>query len=75
MLGASASNRRPDLSLPGSRSPALCHRGRVLGEMRDRSGGPNLLVRALALLLALVLAGPLTVAVVRAAARAIGLAL
>ena len=53
----------------------LCHRGRVLGEMRDRSGGPNLLVRALALLLALVLAGPLTVAVLRGLARAVGLAL
>ena len=53
----------------------MCHRGGVLGEMRDRSGGPNLLVRALALLLALVLAGPLTVLVLQAAARAIGLAL
>ena len=28
--------------------------------MRDRSGGPNLAVRALALLLALLLAAPLT---------------
>ena len=53
----------------------MCHRGRVLGEMRDRSGGPNLLVRALALLLALVLAGPLTVAVLRGLSRALGLAL
>ena len=53
----------------------MCHRGGVLGEMRDRSGGPNLLVRALALLLALVLAGLLTVLVLQAAARAIGLAL
>ena len=43
--------------------------------MRDRSGGPNLLVRALALLLALVLAGPLTVAALAAAARAIGYAI
>jgi hypothetical protein len=43
--------------------------------MRDRSGGPSLAVRALALLLALVLAGPLTVVVARAAARAIDLAL
>jgi len=56
-------------------SRRLCHGGPVLGEMRDRSGGPRLLVRALALLLALVLAGPLTVLVLRAAARAIGLAL
>lgn len=43
--------------------------------MRDRSGAPNLLVRALAVLLVLLLGGPLTVLVVRAAARLLDLAL
>lgn len=47
----------------------------MLQGLRDRSGSPNVAVRALALLLALLLAGPLTVLVVRAAARALGLAL
>jgi hypothetical protein len=42
--------------------------------MRDRSGGPNLLVRALALLLALLLAAPLTVLALRALGRALDLA-
>ena len=36
--------------------------------MRDRSGGPNVLMRALALLLALLLAGPLTLLLLRAVA-------
>ena len=53
----------------------MCHRVRVLSDMRNRSGAPNLLMRALALLLALLLAGPLTVLVVRAAAAALGRAL
>ncbi len=43
--------------------------------MRDRSGGPNVLMRALALLLALLLAGPLTLVLLRAAASAIDRAL
>lgn len=38
----------------------LWHRTGVLGEMRNSSGGPNLAVRALALLVALLLAAPLT---------------
>ena len=53
----------------------MCHRVQVLSDMRNRSGAPNALMRALALLLALLLAGPLTVLVVRAAAAALGRAL
>ena len=73
------------MSLPGSAflpgqyappmSPPVCHRVRVLSDMRNRSGAPNGLMRALALLLALLLAGPLTVLVVRAAVAALGRAL
>ena len=47
----------------------------MLSEMRNRSGGPNWRMRALAILLALLLAGPLTALVVQAAGRAIGFAL
>jgi len=47
----------------------------VLSGMRDRSGGPTWVIRGLALLLALVLGGPLVLLVLRAAARAIGLAI
>ena len=36
------------------------HAGVVLSEMRNRSGGPNWVLRGLAVLLALALAGPLT---------------
>ena len=43
--------------------------------MRDRSGGPNRRTRALALLLALLLAGPLTVLVLRVLAQAVDAAL
>ena len=43
--------------------------------MRDRRGAPNLLMRALALLLALLLAGPLTVLLVRFVLTALDLAL
>ena len=39
----------------------LCHPGGVLSEMRNRSGRPNWAVRGLAVLLALALAGPLSV--------------
>lgn len=39
----------------------MCHRDGVLSQMRDRRGGPNVRMRALALLLCLLLAGPLTV--------------
>ncbi len=53
----------------GPHRQRLCHRGGVLNGMRDRSGAPNLRVRALALVLALLLAGPLTVLLVRALLR------
>ncbi len=43
----------------------------VLNRMRNRSGGPSVLIRALALLLALLLAGPLTLLLLRAAVRAL----
>ena len=43
--------------------------------MRDSRGGPNLRVRALAIVVALLLAGPLTLFVLRAAARVLDLAL
>ena len=43
--------------------------------MRDRSGRPNLRIRALAVLVALLLAGPLTVFLLRAAAKVLDLAL
>ena len=49
--------------------------GSVLREMRDRTGGPNVLVRALALLLALLLAGPLTLLLARALVGVLDLAL
>ncbi len=53
----------------------MCHPGGVLGQMRDRSGGPNFGVRLLALVVALLLAGPLTLLVLQAAARVLDLAL
>ena len=43
--------------------------------MRNRRGGPNWRMRALAVLLCLLLAGPLTVLVVQAAVRVLDLAL
>ena len=43
--------------------------------MRDRSGGPNLRVKLLAIVVALLLAGPLTLLVLQAAARVLDLAL
>ena len=42
--------------------------------MRDASGRPNLRTRLLALVVALLLAGPLTVALLRGAAAAVRLA-
>lgn len=42
--------------------------------MRNSSGGPNLRIRLLAVVVALLLAGPLTVAVVKMAAAALRLA-
>ncbi len=43
--------------------------------MRDRSGAPNLRIKLLALVVALLLAGPLTVFLLQAAARVLDLAL
>lgn len=42
--------------------------------MRDPSGGPNLTMKLLALVVALLLAGPLTLALLRGAAAAVRLA-
>ena len=52
----------------------MCHAGAVLSSMRDPSGGPNLRMRLLAVLVALLLAGPITAALVRAAVAAFRLA-
>lgn len=43
----------------------------VLTQMRDRRGGPNRRMRALALVLVLLLAGPLTALLVQGAVRAL----
>ena len=43
--------------------------------MRDRDGGPKVRVRLLALVVALLLAGPLTLLLLQAAARVLDLAL
>ena len=51
----------------------MCHRVQMLSDMRDRSGAPNRRMRALALVLLLLLAGPLTALVVRVAARLVDL--
>ena len=47
----------------------------MLSSMRDRKGRPNLGVKALALLVALLLAGPLTLLLVEAVTRVLRLAL
>ena len=46
----------------------------MLGEMRDQRGGPNRRMRLLALLLALLLAGPLTALVLQGALRVLSAA-
>ena len=46
----------------------------MLSTMRDRRGGPNWRMRLLALVLALLLAGPLTALVLQGALRALSLA-
>ncbi len=46
----------------------------MLSEMRDKRGGPNRRMRVLALLLALLLAGPLTALVLQGAARVLSAA-
>ena len=47
----------------------LCHPGPVLSSMRDRDGGPKVRVRVLALVVALLLGGPLTLLVLQTVAR------
>ena len=47
----------------------------MLGSLRDRDGRPNLGVKLLALVVALLLAGPLTLFLVEAVQRVLGLAL
>ncbi len=66
------------MSAVGVRRPVpepVCHAGDVLSRMRDSSGGPNLRMRLLAVVVALLLAGPLTAALVKGAAAALGRAL
>ena len=52
----------------------LCHPGRVLSSMRDPRGGPNLRIKLLALVVALLLAGPLTLFVLQALGKIVDLA-
>lgn len=52
----------------------LCHPGGVLSSMRDPRGGPNLRIKLLALVVALLLAGPLTLFVLQALGKVIDLA-
>jgi hypothetical protein len=47
----------------------------MLSGMRDRSGGPNWAIRGLALIVALLLAGPLTIYVLRALGHLLSYAL
>jgi len=61
--------------LQATRGRAAVPRWGVLNRMRDRTGAPTVLVRVLAVLLVLLLGGPLTVLLVRAAERALDLAL
>ena len=71
-------NRPCALSLPDSAfllEAVVWDGAPVLNEMRNSRGAPNGVVRALALLLVLLLGGPLTVLLVRAAAKALDLAL
>ncbi len=53
----------------------LCHPGRVLSSMRDSRGGPNLRIRLLAIVVALLLAGPLTLFVLQALGKVLDLAI
>jgi hypothetical protein len=47
----------------------------VLSQMRDQRGGPNLGLKLLALLVALLLAGPLTVFLLQALSKVVQLAI
>ena len=75
MLRLASCNRQVGLSLPGSGCLLLsaatapqvgaAYAGPVLSGLRDSSGRPNLRVKVLAVVVALLLAGPLTVALLR----------
>ena len=52
----------------------VCHPGPVLSSMRDSRGGPNLRIKLLALVVALLLAGPLTLFVLQALGKVLDLA-
>lgn len=56
-------------------STRLCHPGRVLSSMRDSRGGPNLGIKLLAIVVALLLAGPLTLFVLQALGKVLDLAI
>ena len=75
VLGQGSRPGRARPSRPVAR-PAVraWHPGAVLTEMRDRRGGPNRLMRAVALLLALLLAGPLTVLLLTGLVRVVSAA-
>jgi hypothetical protein len=75
-----AAGRRPPRAAAGALPTALrgagtvgrppaergsAYAGQVLSGLRDSSGGPNLRVKVLAVVVALLLAGPLTVALLR----------
>jgi hypothetical protein len=74
MVVSPGSKRQIGLSVPGSRR-LLWHSGGVLSEMRNSRGGPNWGMRLLAIVLALLLAGPLTVLVLQGALRVLDAAL
>jgi len=68
-------HRRGPLARSSTRGTGRAwHPGAVLTEMRDRRGGPNRLMRAVALLLALLLAGPLTVLLLTGLVRVVSAA-
>lgn len=58
----------------GAVAARVCFAPLVLSSMRDASGGPNRRMKLLALVVALLLAGPLTLALLRGAAAAVRLA-
>lgn len=62
----------PATARPPPRRLAVCDADAVLSALRDRRGRPNLRVRVLALVLALLLAGPLTVLLARVAVGLVG---
>lgn len=59
----------------GAPMPRACEAGSVLARMRNPDGGPDWRLRLLAVVLAVLLAGPLTVLLVRTAGRLLDAAL